>query len=139
MPKTWVTVALLLACAAVPYLAPGMARYRVLDPPRLLDTLVAPWRGNPLSKVFRSRENVRAARPLPADNGSAMPHAPRPPMPRLAAGPAGLGADWPSAEEENDYAADAAGLVGVEDYGNDLPRFYGRLWSTERKARISSR
>lgn len=133
IPKSWVTVVLLLACAAVPSLVPGLSRYRVIDPMRLLETLAAPWRGNPVAKVFRSREAPRPARPAAADNAASTRIAPLP-TPTLPAVPSGLGDDWPSGDEENAYAAAVTGEVAIEDYGSVLPGFFARLGRTERKA-----
>ena len=67
-PKIWVTVGLLLACAAVPYAVPGLSGYRALDPSRLFAVLTAPWRGNPFEKVFRARGDDLRSKPPAADN-----------------------------------------------------------------------
>jgi lysophospholipase L1-like esterase len=130
IPKTWITVGLLLACAAVPYGIPELSAWRALDLSRLPETLAAPWRGAPLGKVFRAKGEARqaGAAPGPADNAASA--APAPPLP-----PAndGFGDDWPPGAAEDAYAAGAHGAVGIEDYGEALPRFFEALARTARK------
>ncbi len=131
IPKTWATVGLLLACAAVPYAVSGLSAYRIFDPSRLLDTLIAPWHGNPVEKVFRTKGEVRAAISPAVDNGAAVRLSPPlPPLPSI--GPRSRD-DWPPGEAEDVYAAEARGAVGVEDYGAGIPRFFEALERTGRK------
>ncbi len=130
IPKTWVTVGLLLACAAVPYAVSGLSVYRLFEPSRLLAVLSAPWRGNPFDKVFRARGDDRVTKPPAADNAARAVPLPAPsPPPDIARTAAG----WPSGEDEDVYAANARESVGIEDYGGDLPRFYEALGRTARK------
>ena len=125
--KTWVTVALLLACAAGPWIVPGLSIYRTPTPSGMLGELVASWRGNPLDKVFRRKPDGRNERPARPDNATLLPLPQGPPL------LSGAGVDWPSGDEENDYAANASGAVGIEDYGGVMARFYEALARTERK------
>jgi lysophospholipase L1-like esterase len=132
IPKTWVTIALLLACAAAPWLVPGYDGWRLTGPLALPEILSGPWRGNPLARVFRVPEPERAQKAVAADN--AAPPAVAPPLPPLPAAGRTFGGDWPAAAEEDGYATAAAGAVGIEDYGGVMAAFYDRLARTERKA-----
>lgn len=120
IPKTWATVALLLACAASTRFVPALSAYRTPGPAELLAALTASWRGNPVERLFR------IPKPEPVKD-AAGPPAVAPPLPR----PSESADGWPSGDDENAYADRAAGAVAIEDYGGGMARFHAALERTE--------
>lgn len=122
--KAWITLLLLLALGAVPYLHPSLERYRALRPEEVRQALLAPWKGGRLSEIFRPAGPASSTKapegPTPAPgSGPAAPAVPEePPLP-----------GWP---EPAGPPPDMADRPLIEDPGHAMDAFYRALERTRR-------
>ena len=113
LPKTTATMLLVLLGALVPYLAPGMERFRLISAADLARA-TGSFRGEPRAPLSRRNEaSIPVAGPRPADSQAE------------AAGPR------PSSRPRRSLPAALPPLVPIEDPSNELGRFFQRLEAVE--------
>jgi lysophospholipase L1-like esterase len=128
--KTWFTIALFCLLAAIPYFAPSLARFRILEFRRISATFAA-WRPGAFERV------ILKPRPTLAENSAANGAAGAVAAARATAAPSPtddyVGKNWPVREDVQQILQEPAESVSIQDYGCGMSHFYAALARTEQK------
>ena len=132
LPKTWFTIAVFGLFAVIPYVAPPLVRFRILEPRRITASLDA-WRPGALDRVILKPRPTAAeiVRPATAPTPGA-PAAEIPLPPSLLTGEY-VGKNWPVRTELQQILQEPPDSVTLENYGCGMNHFYEALARTEQK------
>jgi lysophospholipase L1-like esterase len=135
LPKTWFTIALFCLLAVIPYFAPPLERFRILDF-RRISTSFAAWRAGAIDRVFLQPRPPLTASPnatATAGAGPAANAAANQPLPPSFLTGDYAGKNWPVREDVQQILHEPPESVSIQDYGCGMNHFYAALARTEQK------
>ena len=131
LPKTWITIALFCLLAAIPYFAPPLERFRILEVRRLSATFAA-WKPGAFGRVILKPRPENSSASVAAGSGPAAT-APTAPLPPSFLTGEYVGKNWPVKENVQQILQAPAETVSIQDYGCTMNHFYAALARTEQK------
>jgi lysophospholipase L1-like esterase len=131
LSKTWITIAIFCLLAVIPYFAPPLAHFRILEWPRVTASLDA-WKPVALARVIiqprpASLTNYRTAAGPASANAANIPL-----PPSLLTGDY-VGKNWPVRDDLQQILNQDPDTVALQDYGCGMNHFYSALLRTEEK------
>jgi lysophospholipase L1-like esterase len=135
LPKTWITIALFCLLAVIPYFAPPLERFRILEFRRISATFAA-WRPGAFERVILKPRPTQAANPSPTGTAGGAPAMSAPanvPLPASFLTGDYVGKNWPVKEDVEQILQEPAESVSIQDYGCGMNHFYAALARTEQK------
>jgi lysophospholipase L1-like esterase len=132
LPKTWITIGLFCLLAAIPYFAPPLERFRILDFRRLAATCAA-WKSGALARVFLKPHRVDAGPATVTASQAAAASAAAASLPPSFLTGEYVGKNWPVREDVQQILKEPAESISIQDFGCGMNHFYAALLRTEQK------
>jgi len=129
--KTWITIAVFCLLAVIPYFAPPLERFRILELRRITASFDA-WKPGAFDRVILKPRPTMAENSHPASGSAPAEPSNNPLPPSLLTGEY-VGKNWPVRDDLQEILNEPPESVSLQDYGCGMNHFYAALERTEQK------
>ena len=131
LSKTWITIAVFCLLAVIPYFAPPLERFRILEWRRITASFDA-WKPDAFDRVIRKPRPTMAENSHPTSGSTPAAPTNNPLPPSLLTGEY-VGKNWPVRDDLQEILNEPPESVSLQDYGCGMNHFYAALERTEQK------